>query len=117
MQIPVLVHNIFYSGQIDEETAEGIVMFTAEMCQTNDSTLDSMVKSMNGRALVKVGPSLVGAATWHHSDSAHVPLPGLLSSHKIGMLGRDICPCPSRWVSYWSPARSMSFREASRLAH
>ncbi|KAF4746044.1 hypothetical protein FOZ63_015496, partial [Perkinsus olseni] len=52
--VPVLLHNIFYSGQIDEETAEAIVVFTAEMCQTNDKTLDAMVKLMNGPALVKI---------------------------------------------------------------
>ncbi|KAF4665375.1 hypothetical protein FOL47_004642 [Perkinsus chesapeaki] len=53
-KIPVLLHNIFYSGQIDEDTAEAIVVFTAEMCQTNDKTLDAMVKLMNGQALVKI---------------------------------------------------------------
>ncbi|KAF4741534.1 hypothetical protein FOZ63_023672, partial [Perkinsus olseni] len=37
-----------------EETAEAIVVFTAEMCQTNDKTLDAMVKLMNGPALVKI---------------------------------------------------------------
>ncbi|KAF4751311.1 hypothetical protein FOZ62_014932, partial [Perkinsus olseni] len=53
-KVPVLLHNIFYSGQIDEETAEAIVVFTAEMCQTNEKTLDAMVKLMNGPALVKI---------------------------------------------------------------
>ncbi len=72
LNAPIILFNVFYSGQVDRASGEAILLFFAELCHSVPDVLAQMVRSIQGAGSASLVPMLLSFHTL--GFSAHTKL-------------------------------------------